>query len=108
MKLIIGSLLAHEVLRSSSSSTRNPGKQITALNISGDTDDVFFDQDNKRIYVSAGEGNIDVINQTDADHYQAAAKIATAPGARTSFFAANLHRLFLAVPHRGAQEAAIR
>jgi YVTN family beta-propeller protein len=84
------------------------GKQLTALNISGDTDDVFFDQDNKRIYVSAGEGNIDVINQTDADHYQAAARIATASGARTSFFAADLHRLLLAVPHRGAQEAAIR
>src|SRR5204863_4243055 len=68
--------------------TRNParlvvfdtesGKQITALNISGDTDDVFFDLENKRIYVSAGEGNIDVIRQTDADHYEPAAKVATA------------------------------
>ena len=98
--------------------TRNParlvvfdtesGKQVTALNISSDTDDVFFDQDNKRIYVSAGQGNVDVINQVDADHYQTAAKIATASGARTSLFVADLHRLFLAVPHRGAQEAAIR
>src|SRR5262249_18373715 len=76
--------------------TRNPaklvvfdtesGKQITALTISGDTDDVFFDQENKRIYVSAGEGNIDVLNQTDADHYEPVAKIATAAGARTSLF----------------------
>ena len=98
--------------------TRNParlvvfytesGKQITALNISGDTDDVFFDQGNKRIYVSAGEGNIDVLNQMDADHYQATGKIATAPGARTSLFAADLHKLFLAIPHRGTQETAIR
>jgi len=84
------------------------GKEITAVNISGDTDDVFFDQDNKRIYVSAGEGNIDVINQMDADHYQPAARIPTASGARTSLFVADLHRLFLAVPHRGAQQAAIR
>jgi hypothetical protein len=98
--------------------TRNParlvvfdtesGRQITALNISGDTDDLFFDQENKRIYVSAGEGNIDVLNQMDADHYQPASKIATASGARTSLFAAGLHRIFLAVPHRGAQETAIR
>jgi hypothetical protein len=78
-----------------------------ALNISGDTDDLFFDQENKRIYVSAGAGNIDVFNQVDADHYQAAATIATAAGARTSLFVPDLHRLYLAVPHRGAQEAAI-
>jgi DNA-binding beta-propeller fold protein YncE len=84
------------------------GKQITALNISGDTDDVFFDQENKRIYVSAGEGNIDLINQVDADHYVAAAKIPTAPGARTSLFVSDLHRLYIAFPHRGVQEAAIR
>jgi DNA-binding beta-propeller fold protein YncE len=97
--------------------TRRPAKlvvfdtesseQVTAVDISGDTDDLFFDQQNKRIYVSAGEGNIDVINQVDADHYVSTAKIATASGARTSLFVPDLHRLYLAVPHRGAQEAAI-
>jgi YVTN family beta-propeller protein len=98
--------------------TRNPaklivfdtesGKQIIALDISGDTDDVFFDQENKRIYVAAGDGHIDVFGQSDADHYQPIAKITTAPGARTSLFVPDLHKLFLAVPHRGEQEAAIR
>jgi len=43
----------------------------------------------------------------DADHYVSTAKIATASGARTSLFVPDLHRLYLAVPHRGAQEAAI-
>jgi YVTN family beta-propeller protein len=84
------------------------GKQIAALNISGDTDDVFFDQANKRIYVSAGEGTVDVLSQMDADHYEVLAKIATASGARTSLFVPELHRLYLAVPHRGAQPAAVR
>ena len=84
------------------------GKQVTALNISGDTDDVFFDQESKRVYVSAGEGNVDVINQMDADHYVTAAKIRTASGARTSLFVSELHTLYLAVPHRGGQGAAIR
>ena len=98
--------------------TRNPaklvvfdtesGKQITALNISGDTDDVFFDQENKRIYVSAGEGNIDVIRQIDTDRYETNTKIAAGAGARTSLFVPELRRLFLAVPHRGTQEPAIR
>jgi DNA-binding beta-propeller fold protein YncE len=84
------------------------GKQITAVDISGDTDDLFFDQQNKRIYVSAGEGNIDIINQLDADRYVSTAKLATAPGARTSLFVPDLNRLYLAVPHRGTQTAAIR
>src|SRR5262249_8249301 len=98
--------------------TRNPaklvvldtesGKQVTALDHSADTDDVCFDQENKRIYVSAGDGHIDVIGQSDADHYQSIAKINTAAGARTSLFVPDMHRLFLAVPHRGEQEAAIR
>jgi hypothetical protein len=84
------------------------GKQITVVNISGDTDDLFFDRGSKRIYVSAGEGNIDVIDQMDADQYTPAGKIATASGARTSLFVADLHRMYLSVPHRGAQESAIR
>jgi DNA-binding beta-propeller fold protein YncE len=98
--------------------TRNParlvvldtetGKQTAVLNISGDTDDVFFDQENKRVYVSAGDGYIDVFNQVDADHYQPIPKIATAPGARTSLFVPELRKLFVAVPHRGTQEPAIR
>ena len=84
------------------------GRQITALDISGDTDDLFFDQENKRIYVSGGDGHIDVFGQSDADHYQPITKINTASGARTSLFVLDLHKLFLAVPHRGAQEPAIR
>ncbi len=84
------------------------GKQIAMVNCSGDTDDVFYDQENGRVYVSAGEGFIDVIKQMDADHYQPISKMPTAAGARTSFFVPELHRLFLAVPSRARQEPAIR
>jgi hypothetical protein len=34
--------------------------------------------------------------------------VATAAGARTSLFAADQNRLYLAVPHRGIQKAEIR
>src|SRR5437667_4566412 len=98
--------------------TRNParlvvvdteaGKQITALTISGDTDDVFFDQENRRLYVSAGEGYINIFRQLDADRYQPISKVVTASGARTSLFVPELRKLFVAVPHRGTQECAIR
>jgi len=84
------------------------GKQATALPVVGDADDVFFDAARRRIYISGGEGYISVIRQIDVNHYQAIAKIETASGARTSFFAPDLGRLYLAVPRRGDRKAEIR
>ena len=81
---------------------------MSDLEISGDTDDLFYDATLKRIYVSCGEGFIDVIDQRDADHYQRRERIPTRSGARTSFFSAGLNELYLAVPQRGGQEAELR
>ena len=84
------------------------GKLVTSLPISRDTDDLFFDAANKSLYVSCGQGTIDVIQQTDAEHYTAAKAITTATGARTSLFVPELKIFCLAVPHRGSQLAEIR
>jgi DNA-binding beta-propeller fold protein YncE len=84
------------------------GKTVTELECAGDTDDVFYDAKNKRVYVSGGEGFISVFAQLDADKYQQIAKIPTAPGARTSLFVPALGRLYLAVPHRGEQASELR
>ena len=84
------------------------GKTVSELDISGDTDDLFYDAKRKRIYVSAGEGFVDIIEQRDADNYRLLEKLPTAPGARTSFFSADLDQFFLAVPRRGEQLAAVR
>jgi hypothetical protein len=84
------------------------GKAVADVPISEDADDLFFDAKRKRIYVSAGEGFIDVIEQIDADHYRPLPKIPTAAGARTSFFSTDLDVLAVAVPHRGNQPAEIR
>ncbi|MBO0797639.1 MAG: YncE family protein, partial [Blastocatellia bacterium] len=86
----------------------NSGKTVKELVCVGDTDDVFYDAKNKRIYVSGGEGFISVFAQLDADRYQPIAKIPTAPGARTSLFVPALGRLYLAVPHRGKQASEVR
>jgi DNA-binding beta-propeller fold protein YncE len=83
------------------------GKPVARLDLSGDTDDIFHDATARRLYVSCGDGCIDVIAQTDADHYQRTARIATANGARTAFWAADRRRLYVAVPHRGSQPAAV-
>jgi DNA-binding beta-propeller fold protein YncE len=84
------------------------GKVTATLDIAGDTDDLFYDAARKRLYVSCGAGFLDTFQQQDADHYQPLARIPTAAGARTSLFVPELGRLYLAVPHRGSQQAEIR
>jgi hypothetical protein len=81
---------------------------VTDLAISGDTDDLFYDAVRKRIYLSCGEGFLDVVAQRDADHYERIDRVVTALGARTCFYSAELDRLWLAVPQRGNQPAEIR
>src|SRR6266542_128299 len=84
------------------------GTVVTDLAISGDTDDMFYDAKLKRLYISCGEGFVDVIDQRDANSYQLRERIPTRAGARTSFFSAEMNELFLAVPQRGNQDAEIR
>jgi hypothetical protein len=84
------------------------GKLVTTLSISRDTDDLFYDAANKSLYVSCGQGAIDVIHQIDADHYSEVKTIPTASGARTSIFVPELKIVCLAVPHQGNQLAEVR
>ncbi len=84
------------------------GKPVADLAISGDTDDLFYDAKRKRVYLSCGEGFIDLIEQTSANSYRRVSRVPTCGGARTSFFSAALDRIYLAVPERGSQDAEIR
>jgi hypothetical protein len=84
------------------------GKPIADLGISGDTDDLFYDAPRKRLYISCGEGFIDVVEQSSPDKYLRRAQIPSAAGARTSFFSPDLDRYYLAVPERESQKAEIR
>jgi DNA-binding beta-propeller fold protein YncE len=84
------------------------GKEVGSFEIVGDTDDLFYDATRKRLYVSGGEGFIDVFQNQDANRFARVARIATAAGARTSLFVPEQNRFYLAVPHRGSQRAEIR
>lgn len=84
------------------------GNIVQKLPAVGDCDDVFYDQNRKRIYASGGEGAISVFEQKDPDHYSELARIPTVKGARTSYFSPDLDRLFLAVRRQGSQPAAIQ
>lgn len=83
------------------------GKVTASLRIVGDTDDLFYDASRKRLYISGGEGYLDVVAQESPDHYTRLQHIPTAPGARTSFFVPELSRLYVAVPHRGNQATSL-
>ena len=83
------------------------GRQVDAVDVCGDTDDLFYDANRKRLYVSCGEGFLDVFDLSQR-RLSRIAHIATAGGARTSLFVPQQSRLFLAVPHRGDQRAEVR
>jgi DNA-binding beta-propeller fold protein YncE len=80
------------------------GELVAHLPTCGDADDVFLDAGRGRVYVSCGEGFIDVMRQ-DGDAYASLARIPTAPGARTALFVPELDRLYLAVRAEKGGEA---
>jgi DNA-binding beta-propeller fold protein YncE len=71
------------------------GSVREALDTCGDADDVFFDARRERLYVSCGEGFVDVFAES-TDKYRLIARVATASGARTSLFVPEMDRLFVA------------
>jgi DNA-binding beta-propeller fold protein YncE len=84
------------------------GKQIASFEIVGDTDDLFYDVSRKRVYVTGGEGYVDVIQDDGNGRFTRVRHVATASGARTSLFVADQNRLYVAVPHRDGHRAEIR
>src|SRR2546423_8850476 len=72
------------------------GDVVAKIDISGDPDDVFYDSKRHRIYAICGAGKIDIVEQTDPNTYKTFAKIDTAEGARTGFFAPERDTLFVA------------
>jgi YVTN family beta-propeller protein len=73
----------------------------------GDVDDIFYDGAHRRVYISGGDGRVDVVRQTGPDSYEPFVRIATAPGARTSLLVPELNRYFVAAPRRGNTPAQI-
>jgi DNA-binding beta-propeller fold protein YncE len=84
------------------------GQPVADLAISGDTDDLFHDAARKLLYLSCGEGFVDVIDQRSASLYQLRERIPTRPGARTSFFSKGFNEYYLAVPQQGNEPAELR
>jgi len=84
------------------------GRVMQKIEAVGDCDDVFWDVSRKRIYATGGDGAISVFDQENPDHYKEIARIATVKGARTSFFSADLRRLYVASRQQGSSPATIQ
>jgi DNA-binding beta-propeller fold protein YncE len=82
------------------------GHVVTKVETCSDADDVFVDRKRRRVYVSCGEGVVDVLEAGEAG-YRQVARVPTVPGARTSLFVPELDRLFVAVRAASNDPAAI-
>jgi DNA-binding beta-propeller fold protein YncE len=81
------------------------GKLEGSFDTCRDADDVFVDP-RRRLYVSCGEGVIDVLART-SNGYERVARIPTVAGARTSLFVPASDRLYVGVRATAAEPAAI-
>ncbi|HKF09093.1 MAG TPA: hypothetical protein VKB89_10295, partial [Xanthobacteraceae bacterium] len=82
------------------------GAPVTNVDTCSDADDMFVDAKRNRVYVSCGDGFLDVFD-AQAGAYQRLARIATVRGARTSLYVPELDRLFVAVRTTSEEPAAI-
>jgi YVTN family beta-propeller protein len=71
------------------------GALLNRIAICGDADDIFVDAKRALVYVSCGEGFVDVLSSRD-NAYSRIARVKTTAGARTALFSAEMDRLFLA------------
>jgi len=82
------------------------GKELAALPITKGVDDLVYDAGSRRLYASA-DGNADVYEQSDPDHYKLIGKVPTGPMGRTALLVPALKRYFVAVPQHGTESAEI-
>jgi DNA-binding beta-propeller fold protein YncE len=99
-RIFIGCRKPHSVVVVDSES----GKEVASIAIPDDIDDLFYDARRKRLYASCGAGQLAVIRQRDADHYEMLESIPTVKLARTCFFDPAGERLYLTVPRQQGED----
>ena len=72
------------------------GQAITSIDAPKRTNELVFDESNKRLYM-AGDDYIGVVAQKDADHYEEIAHVPSAHGAKTAILIPEMKRLYVAV-----------
>jgi hypothetical protein len=81
------------------------GNEISNNEMAGDIDDLYFDHQTKRIYISGGEGYINVFEKQASSRFNKIANIPTRNGARTSLLIPQLRLFVLAERAEGGDPA---
>lgn len=82
------------------------GKPVATVACIKDVDDMFYDPDKDYLFLSGGEGFLQIFDLSRTP-YQEIARVPTGPGARTSLWSPELRQLFVAVPFNIDKEATI-
>ena len=82
------------------------GALLASADVCGDADDLFVDPKRNRVYISCGEGFLDVFD-ADGSAFKRIAQIPTVSGARTSLFVPELDRLLVAARAEAGAPASI-
>jgi DNA-binding beta-propeller fold protein YncE len=82
------------------------GSVVALVDACADADDMFLDRKRERVYISCGEGFIDVFD-AKGNGYPRLAHIATVPGARTSLLVPDLDRFVVAARAQASEPAAL-
>lgn len=83
------------------------GQTVAQLDSLGDADDIYYDGKMRRIYVSGGEGAVEVFRQKSPNDYESIGETSTAEGARTSLFMPASRMLYVAVPNYEIRQAQV-
>jgi DNA-binding beta-propeller fold protein YncE len=83
------------------------GKVVSRVPIAKGTDDVLYDAESQRVYITSAQGFIEILHQADPDHYETVGKIPTGPMGKNLAFIKSQQRLYVAVPPYGNVQAKI-
>ncbi len=76
------------------------GKEIAAIEIPGDVDDLFHDAKRRRLYAACGEGYLAVLQARGKDRWEVVQRVPTGKLARTCLFDPGSGRLYVPVPRQ--------
>jgi YVTN family beta-propeller protein len=83
------------------------GKENDLLSMAGDADDLYYDQASKQVFVSGGDGHINIFRNQGGNSFKQTANIPTRSGARTSLLIPELKLFVLAARADAGKPAGI-
>lgn len=84
------------------------GKIVAIIDISQDPDDISYDARTKLLFISCGEGFLNIVRQESVDNYRLIARIPSDDGGRTSIFVPEYNRIYVGIPSADHNPAEIR